>query len=299
MNHETFLQAIRDEPDDDIPRLVYADWLEENGQAERAEFIRTQVELPGVRDRGRSLELLRQLRALMVEYRDRWLGPLATAAPEAVFERGFVQEVTLDAGVFLDMAEQLLATHPITRVRLVRLGGLMGEIAACEHLGVLTGLDLSENHLDDQGALALAGSPNLSRLAVLELRRTGIRPVGLSALVSSPRLAGLTTLSLRDNQLGDEGVEALVQSLRLPRLTRLDLSQNAIGGHGAELLAGAESLRSLQALLLRLNRFGRPGVERLAASEQLAGLAVLDLTYNLTGQEGQELRQRLGPRVVV
>src|SRR5262249_15704709 len=112
MNHDAFLQAIRDEPDNDIPRLVYADWLEENGQAERAEFIRTQVELGKVRDRGRSMELLRQLRALMVEYRDRWLGPLATAAPEAVFERGFVQEVTLDTGVFLDRAEQILATHP-------------------------------------------------------------------------------------------------------------------------------------------------------------------------------------------
>jgi uncharacterized protein (TIGR02996 family) len=32
-------------PPDDTPRLVYADWLEENGEPERAEFIRVQVEL--------------------------------------------------------------------------------------------------------------------------------------------------------------------------------------------------------------------------------------------------------------
>lgn len=39
------LRAILEAPADDAPRLVYADWLEENGQTERAEFIRTQIEL--------------------------------------------------------------------------------------------------------------------------------------------------------------------------------------------------------------------------------------------------------------
>jgi len=42
---DAFLQAIRDSPDDDTPRLVFADWLTENGDADRAEFIRVQCEL--------------------------------------------------------------------------------------------------------------------------------------------------------------------------------------------------------------------------------------------------------------
>lgn len=42
---ESFLVGICRNPDDDVPRLVYADWLEERGQAERAEFIRVQIEL--------------------------------------------------------------------------------------------------------------------------------------------------------------------------------------------------------------------------------------------------------------
>jgi uncharacterized protein (TIGR02996 family) len=37
---EAFLQAIIDDPDDDTPRLIFADWLDENGEPERAEFIR-------------------------------------------------------------------------------------------------------------------------------------------------------------------------------------------------------------------------------------------------------------------
>jgi uncharacterized protein (TIGR02996 family) len=45
MNHEdAFLQAIVADPDDIDARLVYADWLEENGDTARAEFIRIGVE---------------------------------------------------------------------------------------------------------------------------------------------------------------------------------------------------------------------------------------------------------------
>jgi uncharacterized protein (TIGR02996 family) len=39
---DAFLTAIGDAPGDDTPRLVYADWLEDGGQPERAEFVRVQ-----------------------------------------------------------------------------------------------------------------------------------------------------------------------------------------------------------------------------------------------------------------
>src|SRR5262249_15406970 len=38
------LETIRAHPSEDSPRLVYADWLEENGECELAEFIRVQIE---------------------------------------------------------------------------------------------------------------------------------------------------------------------------------------------------------------------------------------------------------------
>src|SRR5262245_19174055 len=40
-----FIDAIRDAPDEDAHRLVYADWLEDHGQAEQAAFIRAHVTL--------------------------------------------------------------------------------------------------------------------------------------------------------------------------------------------------------------------------------------------------------------
>ena len=46
MSLETaFLAAILERPEDDFPRLVYADWLDENGDPARAEFIRLQLQL--------------------------------------------------------------------------------------------------------------------------------------------------------------------------------------------------------------------------------------------------------------
>lgn len=39
-----FLDAILAEPDRDDLRIIYADWLEENGQPDRCEFIRVQIE---------------------------------------------------------------------------------------------------------------------------------------------------------------------------------------------------------------------------------------------------------------
>jgi uncharacterized protein (TIGR02996 family) len=42
---DALLRGILECPEDDTARLVFADWLDENGQAERAEFVRVQVEL--------------------------------------------------------------------------------------------------------------------------------------------------------------------------------------------------------------------------------------------------------------
>jgi uncharacterized protein (TIGR02996 family) len=39
------LRGVRERPADDLPRLVIADWLDEHGEGDRAEFIRVQCEL--------------------------------------------------------------------------------------------------------------------------------------------------------------------------------------------------------------------------------------------------------------
>ena len=44
------LAAVCDAPEDDLPRLAYADWLEEQGDPDSADFIRVQCRLAPLAD---------------------------------------------------------------------------------------------------------------------------------------------------------------------------------------------------------------------------------------------------------
>jgi uncharacterized protein (TIGR02996 family) len=107
---EALLQAIHANPDDDTPRLVYADWLDEHGQPERAGFIRVQIELDA-RDDYSSDEhhklFVREL-SLSSKHEEKWAAQLSQFA-DAIddqrivveFVRGFPEKLNL-AGVSLD-----------------------------------------------------------------------------------------------------------------------------------------------------------------------------------------------------
>jgi uncharacterized protein (TIGR02996 family) len=91
---EALFRAVCENPDDDTARLVFADWLQEHGEEERAEFIRLQCR----RDRGMAStrtefahELQREF-GLWNTHKDRWLAELPTNDnPELVWERPFVR----------------------------------------------------------------------------------------------------------------------------------------------------------------------------------------------------------------
>ncbi len=75
MTNESLFQAILDNPDDDTPRLVYADWLEENGDPDWAERIRIECELPlhDAQDIAPKLHDLRKRRELLIrKHREAW-----------------------------------------------------------------------------------------------------------------------------------------------------------------------------------------------------------------------------------
>ena len=81
-----FLAAIREAPEDDAPRLIYADWLDEHGEPERAEFIRVQCKLE-----RRKTKVLRQREAeLFAAHHDKFAGPLAAPGLQFRFNRGFI-----------------------------------------------------------------------------------------------------------------------------------------------------------------------------------------------------------------
>jgi uncharacterized protein (TIGR02996 family) len=79
MTHDdAILQAIIEWPDDDSLRLIYADWLEEHGQPDRAAFILVQCQLArdALRLDTRQQELEARERELLARHESQWLGPL-------------------------------------------------------------------------------------------------------------------------------------------------------------------------------------------------------------------------------
>jgi uncharacterized protein (TIGR02996 family) len=277
MTHdEAFLLAIRDEPDDDAPRLIYADWLEDHGEEARAEFIRAQCErVRPDADPARAAELGPRAWRLLVENWEAWVGPLrGLVGPDGArlgeqwlmggphadglsrFRRGFVESLTLRAEVLLAWGDDVYRQLPLRHLRLWGAGPHAEALAASPCLGGLATLafcDYFVGPLTAEGARALAASPHLGRLRELRLGRNNVGDVGLRALAAAPRLDGLLLLNVMDNGITDRGALALAASPYLARLTTLWLQDNAITAAGAAALRASPHLRRLTDLNLRGN----------------------------------------------
>src|SRR4051812_20765462 len=116
---DAFLRAIVESPDDDAPRLVYADWLEDHGGSARADLIRVQCELArGVRGVRRRLQLEARQRGLLAEHGRAWARPLAKLVKGWEFRRGFVERVVVEARPFLAQADTIFRLAPVCDVRI-------------------------------------------------------------------------------------------------------------------------------------------------------------------------------------
>jgi uncharacterized protein (TIGR02996 family) len=76
-----FLRSIVDNPDDDANRLVYADWLEEYGQPDRARCVRLEVELNRLpRSDPRFASLAAEMEVLDSAFDAQWVWALVRPA---------------------------------------------------------------------------------------------------------------------------------------------------------------------------------------------------------------------------
>jgi len=157
MTHaDAFLAAIIAEPDDDALRLIFADYLDDHGQPERAEFIRVQCKLAKLEaqevvpvyesavNRAAIFNAVLDYQREQLRQRERellfaansngthtnrcaWFEPfrkfcLVTQERDGwEFRRGFVESVTLSAADFYQHAAALFRAAPLTAVRLANL----------------------------------------------------------------------------------------------------------------------------------------------------------------------------------
>ena len=156
-------RAVLDSPEDDAPRLIYADWLDEHGRPDRAEFIRLQCAMdripPGT---ARWKPLFERCQRLEREGRATWTGPAQERVLETRLRRGFVDWVRLTIDQFVHFAEELVRLEPIrvwsfSEVALFGRRPSFTKLAANPYLTVMRGLDAGR-FLPDELVRTLATS---------------------------------------------------------------------------------------------------------------------------------------------
>jgi uncharacterized protein (TIGR02996 family) len=281
--------AIRANPDDDTPRLVYADWIQEHGDEARAEFIRVQCALAHIpwqqlearRERG---QLTARSEQLLAPNRRRWTDSLVRVVHdepdrnnrEAVkrvrqwwvgmqYPRGFAAPA-LD---FAQAVRVIAAERELEPLNRVSLSDSSANLRAAELVAAVA--EWAPNPISGmwlQGATdelieTLAAGRGLSRLDTVSFDRSPITDAGVRTLVRGPFLAGVRKLSLTHTQLGDGGAIALAGCPHLSGVVQLHLHDNRIGDAGAAALADSPHLDKVIWLTFNRNAIGPAGWRRL------------------------------------
>jgi uncharacterized protein (TIGR02996 family) len=311
MSDQAFLEDILARPEDDHPRLIYADWLEDHGgDPYRAEFIRVQCELAGLEEHdARHLDLADRQELFLRRFGDGWQPEVPREVRDG-FRRGFVAFLKLEAHQWLRELDRWSAVTPVEGVwfrethdaaeifaspalqrlrQVIVSAGPPGfqELPRSAHLGRLEWLNLTDQWgFRDEHAerVAAADLPALVRLEIKFARMTG---AGVCTLVASSRLPRLRRLDLAYNGgIGAAGVERLAALPELGRIRALDLQGCCPEAGAIEALARSPHAGGLRELHLACNSIGNEGMRGLAHSPYLGDLALLGLYNNEVGPEG-------------
>ncbi len=199
------LKAVLSSPDEDVPRLSFAQWCEGRSDpptTARGDFIRTQLSLANLDVTAHPREeysLRYQSEKLDRRYHQDWGGEVGALVEEYRFDRGFVEFVALLAGEFLELASRVFSLAPIRHLRLTEVSRAEG---------------------------VLFNSPHLSGIRSLDLSRCGLADSDVAQLAASPFLTELRWLSIAENEVGVEGAGALAASFSLPHLRYVNFRGN-------------------------------------------------------------------------
>ncbi|HEY1192076.1 MAG TPA: TIGR02996 domain-containing protein [Gemmata sp.] len=241
---EALLRAVAANPDEDTPRLMYADLLDELGgdaNTARARFIRVQIDL--ARNPGRSWfassDRLSEGARLAGQFADVWLNELPEWAADAArkqklraddFPRGFLNEFHIRPAAFAKNGPELLDIAPVTR--LVAKGPFsppdLPALLGAPLLTRVRALALTHS-TGDHTAVLVRTSPVLYALEQLDLSVSSLSDTGAALLTQSPGLSNLRILTVRGNRLTERGVESLLSARNLPNLRELDARGAADG----------------------------------------------------------------------
>ena len=169
-------------PEDDSPRLIYSDWLDEHGEALRAYFIRIQCALARLKEDHPIRPVLQAHESQLIEAATKWSHSYPRFS-ETIYgirretprwSRGFLEEMSFfSLEAFFVQFESAATIIPLQKVEIISNGiEDITRLAACPHLKRLLELHLSGFVMNEEGACAFANSPHLARLNRFDLRES-------------------------------------------------------------------------------------------------------------------------------
>lgn len=296
-DRQAFLHAIIDRPDDDLLRLVYADFLEEAGDSARAELIRLQIEQAATEPDSEGW-VLRNLRIAELTREHEWKIPGLKGKQE--FRRGFVEIVWTTAERLLELPTAVFDSTPVRELQVRNAAGFIPEIARLPWIARVSALDLRNNHLGTGDRMeSFFSQAEPKRLRSLSMTNNILWADDLETFFRSwPNSQQLTALDLAGNPLGDAGAEVLAVA-NLPHLQTLVLRADdqqfadCLHAYGVGRLAESYVLRSVRHLDLRGHHIGDSGLIDLVRSPNVSQLQVLDVGFNDIGETGDSAVEAL------
>jgi uncharacterized protein (TIGR02996 family) len=220
MSREAFLHELRQSPDDDTTRLVYADWLEDHGEGWLADFIRLAIRLERLpADHPARPGLSARYTDRRLSHAADWLGPVPDSLEDVGLRGGLVSRVTFRHDAAAADIEPVLARHPVHELSISGERSLR-ELARSPALGLVRSLIVRQGLRKRQARLfdRLLDSPHLGRLDALALAGDTVDNYLARVLVDAAALRTLRVLRLENTLLDDAGVARLLKPGALPAL---------------------------------------------------------------------------------
>ena len=278
------LRGVEAAPDDDLPRLVYADWLDEHGRHARGEFIRVQCELASIERRleGMTLAEKRVAGPRRGELKRAQRSAIAAKNPEAIgyyptlqqdvwryqshdygrkFCKGFLSEFAISE----DINE-----HYEAEIRQCAAMVPRPKVAVWNALRMLT-------QTQCQGWFTRQSIwSEVDSLHMYDHTNDMVLPHELIPMMHPeyPRLREFSAYMMR---LNPGHVCVIAERLKAPHLERINLFNNEIVDSGVAFLHRAIYAKSLREINLCQNPICRPEISKLT-KDRFPSLQKLDLS---------------------
>jgi len=277
------IRACKAEPEDDAPRLILADWLDEHGEEERATFIRRQIREPS-------------LNAEQLLPKSEWMGAWKLLADEWAreykdwpypiqFRRGFMRILDPYRELYDNLDRILRPPFDWMWVEEIRFGswhdGDWTPLIESQNLLQLTSLAFDDDHYESKLLLPLSQCPYLSNLRSFWTLMVRQGDEGLERMSENLSLKNLRSLSIEFSNISRKGIQAFVNSAVWDRVTRCSFRVNQMNDSALDELTRGRVKAELQILDICHGQYTDAGLVKLSRSDRFPSLRELHVGFSV------------------